>query len=272
MTKLPYKRLISYGCSFTAGSELTDHEFLGFTEDELFKYVKKHKITGTYELFDSLNVTPQVHREVLAKNSTKSWPNYIGKHFDLPVINRAIPGSSLSEATYNILKDSHDGRITDDDLVIVGVTSPARWFQFTDDGGYFGGVFGWMPESEYYNHLLHGWANPYNVVYSHYKEIAFLSNLSDRLNQQIKLCYTFGGPDYIKYSYEEELKESKFSEFFDFSSSIFPKHNFIDEVSLCELAMIIKPETHHVFGHPRIRFHEQFANILIEKMETMYND
>ena len=39
MIKLPYNRIISYGCSFTAGSELGTAEFLGITEEELHKLV-----------------------------------------------------------------------------------------------------------------------------------------------------------------------------------------------------------------------------------------
>lgn len=273
MTNFPYKRIISYGCSLTAGSELTDHEFMGITEDELFEYVKKHKFTGSHDLFRVFNLSPNTIKEILAKNASKSWPNYVAKHFGVDILNRAIPGSSLGEATYNILKDLYDGRINDDDLVLVGITSPSRWFQFDEKGEKFGGVFGWMPISEYSTQLEMNWANPYNIVYSHYKEITFLSDLSDRLNGQIKLCYTFGAPQYITHFYGEELKDSKFAEFFDFSISLLPLHNFIDhENSICEIASWITPETHHVFGHPRVQFHEQFSEILIEKLEKMYND
>ena len=46
MIKLPYNRIISYGCSFTAGSELGDAEVLGMTEEEMRKLVKKHSFQG----------------------------------------------------------------------------------------------------------------------------------------------------------------------------------------------------------------------------------
>jgi len=274
MTKnFPYKRIISYGCSLTAGSELTDHEFLGITEDELFDLVKKRNMKGSHEVFQFFKLTSMTHKQLLAKNASVSWPNYVAQNFNVPLVNKAMPGTSLSHATYNILNDLHYNAIEEDDLVLVGITSPSRWFQFTDKGEEFGGVFGFLGKDEYVKQLELEWANPYNLMYTHYKEIAFLSDLSDRLNGQIKLCYAFGSPDYLKHFYRSELKEKKFSEFYQFALSLYPRHNFIDHTtSISELASWIEPTKHHVFGHPRVQFHKIFANMISENLEKMYND
>jgi hypothetical protein len=277
MTKLPYNRIISYGCSFTAGSELADHEFLDMPEDELFKYVEKHNIKGSHQLYMSLKLSDETIGDIITCNKTKSWPNFVAKRFDIPLHNRAIPGSSLSCTTYKILNDLHYSAINNDDLVLVGITSPNRWFQFYENGRYGGGVFGiaWQKEfsTTFQEHMEREWANEYNLIYNHFKEITFLSDLSDRLNGQIKLCYAFGAPQYTKHFFKEKLKEKKFSEFFDFCTGMHPHHNFIDnEKSISELAGWRHDCRHHVFGHPRVQFHEQFANILINKMEKMYND
>ena len=57
MIKFPYNRIISYGCSITAGSELIDHELLNLSEEDLFAHAKKLNITGPRRLYESLNVT-----------------------------------------------------------------------------------------------------------------------------------------------------------------------------------------------------------------------
>jgi hypothetical protein len=277
MIKFPYNRIISYGCSFTAGSELTDGEFFPMSEEDLFKYVKKHNITGSEQLFRNLKLSPTTVKNIFARNATKSWPNYIANKFDKSLHNRAVPGSSLSLTTYRILKDLHDSAIDSDDFVLVGVTSPARWFQFFEDGNSGGGVvgMGWKGgfSEEYIKNLELHWFNAYNIVYNHFKEMAFLSNLSDRLNGQIKLSYAFGAPAYLKHFFKEELKDKKFSEFYDFCVSMCPQHNFIgSQYSISELASYRDDSKHHVFGHPRVQFHEHFANILIKDLEEMYSD
>lgn len=276
MTKFSYKRIISYGCSFTAGSELTDHLVIGMEEKDLFSYVKENDIRGTFQLYQALEIPRKTQHEINASNAAASWPNFISKHFNVPLANRAVAGTGLSHSTYRILHDLHNSVIEDDDLVIVGITSPTRWFQFTERGTEAWGVFGmgWRNiNPEYQKQLEMHWGNVYNIVYTYFKEIAFLSNLSDRLNGRIKLCYTFGNPDYLRHFFLEELKTSNFRKFFDFSVKVCPTHNFItDNYALTSLAGRRDDSRYHVFGHPRVQFHEKFANILIERMEEMYND
>lgn len=277
MTKFPYKRIISYGCSFTAGSELTDHEIIGMDEKDLFSYVEKNNIKGTHQLFEFLKISEEKMHEIFASNAATSWPNFISKHFNVPLANRAVPGTSLPHATYKLLNDLHYSAIEEDDLVIVGVTSPNRWFQFLENGDEGWGVFGigWNTRFnvEYQKKLEEHWFNEYNIIYSHFKELTFLSDLSDRLGGRIKLCYTFGNPDYLKHFLSKELENPNFANFFDFSVKMCPTHNFINlTTSISDLAGWRDDSKHHVFGHPRVQFHKQFANILIEKMEKMYND
>ena len=280
MTNFPYKRIISYGCSLTAGTELLDHAVLNMTENEFVEFLKKNKISSIPEFFSYLKDNfsyDEITSKMFQLNASASWPNFIAKHFSVPHVNQAVPGSSVSHTAYKILKDLASSQIEETDLVLVGITSPSRWFQFLEDGDEAWGVFGigWNMrfKVEYQKQLEKHWFNAYNIIYSHFKEITFLSDLSDRLGGRIKLCYAFAGPEYLKYFFEEDLQNSRFSDFFNFSVDMCPTHNFLDTTaSISNLAGWRKDSTHHVFGHPKIQFHEQFANILIEKMEKMYND
>ena len=80
-TPFPYKRIISYGCSFTAGSELTDHEYLGITEEELAACARRNKYIGSHEILQHFSVTVELRAQILESNRTKSWPNYIAKKY-----------------------------------------------------------------------------------------------------------------------------------------------------------------------------------------------
>ena len=283
MIELPYKRIISYGCSITAGSELIDHELLNLSEEDLFAHVKKQNIRGSHDLFKSLNASPKTIENIRVRNATKSWPNFIAKRFDKPMHNRAIEGTSLSDATYRILSDLHNSKINDDDLILVGVTSPLRWFQFFETGDFGGGIFGskfigsvWESKfsSEFKTQIEHHWVNAYNIVYTYFKELMILSTLSDRLNGRLKLCYVFGKDTFMSYTFVEEMKDKKFSEFYDMCVSMLPPHHEINTIGLTLLSGDCNTDTenHHVFGHPRIEYHEQYANLVIEKLEQMYSD
>jgi hypothetical protein len=274
-TPFPYKRIISYGCSFTAGSELTDHEYLGITEEELAACARRNKYIGSHEILQHFSVTVELRAQILESNRTKSWPNYIAKKYNIPLLNQGIPGSSLSHASYCLLRDLHDNIIEPTDLILIGITSPNRWFQFTRNGKTFYGVMngGWsrLPHSrvteKYREELEKNWFNMYNVLYTHHKEILFLSNLSDTMNGQIKMCYALSTPKDIQSIYEQQD-----SDFLKFCEKLIPNKNFIyAENSMSGISG--KPEfsTHHTFGHPRVEIHKKFADLIIEQLEEIYD-
>ena len=297
MTKFNYTRIVSYGCSFTAGSELTDHDIIGITEEELLETIKKQKFIGSREVYDYYKINYDTRKKILESNRSKSWPNYIANYYGIPLVNRARPGTSLSHATYSLLCDIHKKEIRPTDLILIGITSPNRWFQFTEKGETFYGVFnrGWtflrhpLASEKYREELEKNWYNLYNIIYTHYKEMQFLSNLSNNMSKQIKLCYAIGSSSFIKFLFPKELptsllqqlfptlqnteQQSKDSEFFDFCQSLVSHENFLaPDISLGEITPRNEFVNHHAFGHPRVEYHKQYANILIEELEKMYND
>lgn len=282
MTNFPYDRIVSYGCSVTAGSEMTDHDAIGITEDELAAIARKNKYVGSHQIYQHFSIDKNKRNEILIRNRTKSWPNFIAKHYGIPLLNQAINGSSLQHATYFLQRDIHSDVIKSSDLIVVGVTSPNRWFQFTSRGFPFYGVFGSGWETldhsgnslSYIHELEKHWYNLYNVLYSYCKEIQYLSNLSDTMNGQIKLCYAIGTPTFIEHIFSEELKSGgKESDFLKFCNKLIDhKHFLYPEKALPELAGFRDYSKHHTFGHPRVQYHEQFANVLISELEKMYND
>jgi hypothetical protein len=274
MIKFPYKRIISYGCSITAGTELGDAALLGMTEDQLADFVRTNQVVGNRDLYGKLGVTQDTIVLIDAVNASFSWPNYVARRFNVPLENRAIGGSSLSSATNEILKDLHNSNINADDLILVGITGPGRWFQYNEDGSTGGGVIGWgWPNTllEYQTQLENNFFNKYNLLYNHYKELAFISNLSDTLNGQIKMCYALNSPYHFEIVFRNDLKEKKFAEFYNFCLNICPTHHFLENTRALNEILGITGER-HPFGHPKVKYHKKFANMLIKKLEEMYSD
>jgi len=284
MIKLPYNRIISYGCSFTAGSELGDAEFLGMTEQEWNKLIKKHSAHSNWELFTvGMNLSNDnanaLQKDIYTYNLSKSWPNYVAQYFHIPLVNRAAPGASLSFMVSRILTDLHNSDITDDDLILVGLPAPARWFQYKDDGTSVYGVFGhpWINSKRfdpmYQQQIEQHFFNNHNMFYNYCKDIAFLSLLSDKLNSRIKLCCAMITEERNREFYREELKQKHFNDHFNMCFDIAKLSNhYISETDCLWPKGEIKPDTHHIFGHPRVEYHEQFANNMIKKLEEMYSD
>jgi len=287
MIKLPYNRIISYGCSFTAGSELGDAEVLGMTEEEMHKLVKQHSSSSLWHLLRTrMNLThldaDRLKQKIEKYNLTKSWPNYVAKHFDVPLVNRAIGGASLSLLVSKILTDLHASEIKDDDLILVGLPAPARWFQYKDNGTSVYGVFGhpWINSQSfdpmYQQQVEQHFFNNHNMFYNYCKDIAFLSLLSDKLNSRIKICCAMITEERHRKVYHEELKQQHFNKHFNMCFDIAKLSNHYISETDCLWpdgeAALINPASHHIFGHPRVQFHEKFANDLIVKLEQMYSD
>ena len=284
MIELPYNRIISYGCSFTAGSELGDAEFLGITEQKWNKLVKKHSAHSNWELFTvGMNMSNDnaaaLQKDINTYNLSKSWPNYVAQYFHIPLVNRAVPGASISFIVSRILTDLHNFDIKDDDLILVGLPAPARWFQYMDDGTSVYGVFGhpWINskglDPMYQQQIEQHFFNNHNMFYNYCKDIAFLSLLSDKLNSRIKICCAMITEERNREFYREELTQQHFNKHFNMCFDIAKLSNhYISETDCLWPKGEIKPDTHYIFGHPRVQYHEKFANSLIEKLEEMYSD
>ena len=134
---MKFKRLVAYGCSFTAAEETGDAEYLGIDEDELDKIKEEQperrhnarynevlnnwKKSTNRELFDKAEMDSACH--------ANSWVAIFGKDHNIPCTNRAIPGASLQYIAFKLQEDIYRGKIKDDDLVVVGITSANRMFR-----------------------------------------------------------------------------------------------------------------------------------------------
>jgi hypothetical protein len=99
-----YKRLITFGCSYTFGHGLSD-------------CISRNNKAG--------------------ENPSKfAWPNILAKKFNLPLENLSFPGSSNKM----IWKTIVETKINSTDIVLINWTSPERWTIFKENDTVFIGA------------------------------------------------------------------------------------------------------------------------------------
>lgn len=109
-----FNRVVSYGCSFTAGGELLDHELLPDAEE--FK-----KIHGSKHFIDVFGKERQ-DPNFLKKQNSLAWPGRLAESLGVELTNNALDGSSLQAQMYYFERDFDTFK--KDDLIVFGVP---RW-------------------------------------------------------------------------------------------------------------------------------------------------
>lgn len=113
------KRVVAYGCSFTAGDEIVDHIILNTTFEEVNKL--KKKFSNQVEFYK--------HHKIIFPTELmlqSSWAGQLAKLLNVPIVNKAYPGTAISKSFFQIYNDFKTGFIKNDDLVLLGLTGPNR--------------------------------------------------------------------------------------------------------------------------------------------------
>lgn len=111
-----FKRVISYGCSLTAGGELIDHLITPHAEE-----IKRiHGLRYFIQMF-----LEERFRKIKKQNEL-SWPGKIAKKLEVSLCFRAKGGSSLQEQVFHLQKDFENPTFFDGSLVVFGVPSWKR--------------------------------------------------------------------------------------------------------------------------------------------------
>lgn len=132
------RRLVVYGCSFTEGDELSDHEIfdlISVNEMEQMKdtihpfpYFADYRNMISSKWFNGSMLDMQ---KIVNSRKTKAWPAKLGKLMDLEVINHGLSGATNEDLIHRVTLDYHTGNNTEDDIVIIASTTPVR-FGFFD--------------------------------------------------------------------------------------------------------------------------------------------
>lgn len=124
---MKFSRLVSYGCSHTAGAETQDEDYVPGA-DKIKKEIGYMKFMLEYDPIFSKN-----KEEYINAGKKKSYIKHLADHLQLPYDNRAVSGSGLPEQIYQIESDLASGNIKETDLIIIGITGKDRILKFEGD-------------------------------------------------------------------------------------------------------------------------------------------
>ena len=130
-------RLISFGCSFTSGAELIDHEILGISFNECNKikhqWLADKKPMPEFECYVARegNMTLGEYVNVCSK---RSYAAKLADKLGLEHVNYAIPGSAVDHMVLDLFRGHYTQKINPEtDLIFLGITTPHRYVCFSPE-------------------------------------------------------------------------------------------------------------------------------------------
>jgi hypothetical protein len=263
MINSKYKRLVVYGCSFTAGEETGDEKVLGMPHEEIDE-LKRNGMTRA-ELYGK----GKLNDECTRVSKTLAWPRWLADIFNVPYSNRAYGGGSLQQMVYRIERDYHNGLTNDDDLVLVGLTSMYRWFHMNHAGNEHSWVFNTTTKHKnpLYDELVEYYVNPYNICWEYHKCLTYMQMLSEK-RKNIWAINAIS-PYSVEYTHDLSKLNKDFTKTINNMSINYP---FIlqPEYGMTDIYKHLPTEeVTHGWGHPKVKYHQEYAKILAEVIRDL---
>lgn len=181
-------RVVAYGCSWTAGSELMDHVHMGVSFDKCNTIKKTYISTGKthenmHKFIDKYNIGDPVNVD---RNHRSSWAGQLASLLGKPLENRAEGGSSFDQSYFELYRDYHTGKILPTDLVLFGTTTAYRTVKFRDHSvgsvqlGYH------FREDKVEDRSLIELFNDDYLVFTYFKTLSILGSLKAKMNIRLQ--------------------------------------------------------------------------------------
>jgi hypothetical protein len=265
-------RLVAYGCSYTQGAELADADFIpGLTIDQINSEKNLLGNPGFYNKYLGSWFADTRGATIREKEILRAWPSKLIKELGVQwsYLNRARPGSSMQEIVFTLEKDLYNGVIGDNDLIIIGITSPLRVLRFNDQGD---------PQSLVCTDLDSRWHSPamrelfiqqfvneYWELYHWYQSINYIDLLSEKFNNRILQQYL-----HLTYTQHTSNKELK-TEFLKITNNLENCNSIVDSnLSFYTTDGGWDNTCTHGFHHPYESVHASLAKRLAIKIKEKY--
>ena len=264
MTK--FKRLVTYGCSYTAGEELPDETCIPGA-DEIKKMQGREVWWKT--LFEKY---PEMDKfEYIKLCKSHAWPRHLADKIGIPCDNRAFPGISIYNMIYDIDRDLANGDILDTDLVILGTTSPNRLIYINPSDGegvmHLGYLHFWPQDLKHGYPFFIKWMNDPTIVFHYSMALRTLLYMAQtRLKNQLYFVECDAQALHITKFIEPPLNPSRIETlepaYLDFKNSglmLSERSLYFDQPAEYELA----------FGHLSEAAHIDWVKHLYENCQRM---
>lgn len=273
---ISFNRIVAYGCSHTAGSELADHLFwhTPITAMELDKIKRKWTADGRRGEFYLKNPSLQQYDQINEAGKKISWPAQVAKRFGVPIVNKAVPGASMQGIIYSIEQDLYEGNISDNDLVLIGATSMDRFLHFKkqekntwpDVATPIIGCPWLWPTEKFHNDFVEYVADDYFLLFNYFNSLKYLDLLSERHQGRFLVQFIHHTiHDYSSFLSNKSLHKR-------FMGMVTATDNFksiIDhEIAFGNLVNWNNESQVHGFMHLHIEYHEQLADLIVKKLKN----
>lgn len=144
-----YNRIVSFGCSWTAGSEINDHKILGMSFRESYNYKKRLGQEKFYKRhYDEVS-----DAEI---NKNAAWAAHLAKNLDMDYLSLAVKGNSMDGILVDVISSLYSNKIRKKDLVVVGLTTPQRILEWPESNPPQSKIIGLMKNEEI-DHKVFRW-------------------------------------------------------------------------------------------------------------------
>jgi hypothetical protein len=265
--KKDIKRILAYGCSYTAGDEIMDHVIMGLSFDECNQtkqdYLNNRQSSivpaHTARFKEDFNIRwdEPLHR-------SNSWAAHLAKKLGVSFENRAMNGSGLDEQYLGICTDYSRGLILNNDLVLVGLTSLNRTIDFRSKEKITTLISKNIPE-DLGSKLFLDIYNDDFLVFQYFKTLNLLSGLSSDINLLMQPMVADMTPKQLA---KLDLTHSRL-----FADNVWK--NTIDNIILPEeclqLPIVNGVAKKCAFGHPPVESHIELAGKMHNKLVDILN-
>lgn len=252
--KIKIDKIISFGCSYTAGDELLD-ETIHPDADEIKRSKGMEYWNKTYSQNDIFMKT---------KEQQLAWPGQVAKILDVDFVGKARCGGSMMGALYDLEKSIIEEEVTKSTLILFGTTTKERFLFFDKNRTspkniLLAGIDAW-PARKWNPHTVIDIFNDGFLLWNHLLCLSRLLEISDRLEGRLQI---FEMDKHVNVDdYTANLAQDVMQVLRHRYNEIYTHSNLHFKTTLLSLCKSKKDQ--HGGNHPKIHIHEEFAKYVIE--------
>jgi hypothetical protein len=204
--KIYFKNIVGYGCSFMAGAECCDDimridmDLTAVNEVKLTNGRNMHRFYQEYtkpEYIEKGLINPYFltnnqfdWNKVRDHEKKNSWFNLLAENFEGTHRNMSVSGESFSGMQHRHMKDVAENAISDEDLIIIGLTSITRFFYIDNSGKKCNSLIGWPNigwptlnsgdiDEDFYKKYISYLGSSNNLLWDMLRSIYYFKNLKN---------------------------------------------------------------------------------------------
>ena len=277
-------RIVAFGCSQTAGSELLDSKrYPNIPDVEL----KKHSlgIEGWHKYSANESNLP-LHFKIQDEERMLAWPAQLAKLYNIPIHNYAEPATGNEQQMAQFLKAKSEGVISNDTLVLWGFTSMNRGFWIDQEQGcsyYLLGnnkIFKQPVDINMFNEKLwyNGINSDYMLAWRYYQSLSTIFHWANEIcNEQFLFIQALHySPSYEQWSAKiegpvnptVELLMQRFWDTIKYNYEIkYPIFKDFEQTNLFTWSKSIDGRLG--CGHPTLDAHEKYALLIKNELDRL---